>query len=173
MLYLAGLNVQRLHFHSGSVYRYTPWQPVTINGTAPYAKPLYYGNLFAAAALSGGGKQVVSLANETTFVAYGVYEEEGLRSVAVLNLEMWNSTQGGEEERPGVVVRLPEDVEGWGGAVVRRLTAAGVEVKSGVTFAGRSVDGSGKLVGEEELEEVVDGEVRVGAGEAVLVTLKK
>ncbi|KAF4534706.1 Glycoside hydrolase family 79 [Lasiodiplodia theobromae] len=180
VLYIAGLKgLGRLYFHSGSVYRYAPWQPTTINGTAPYAKPLYYGNLFAAQALggSGGGSgggggvdlQVVSILNETRQTAYGVYEGAELRSVAVVNLEMFNSTQE-EEERVYTVFKLPEDVD-WDGAEVRRLTAPGVEVKTGVTYAGRSVDDDGKLAGEEEVEAVKDGEVRVGAGEAVLVTL--
>lgn len=174
VLYVAGLKgLGRLYFHAGSVYRYAPWQPTTINGTAPYAKPLYYGNLLAAQALGGGGTggelQVVSLLNETRQTAYGVYEGAELKSVVAINLEMFNSTQD-EDERAYAVFRLPEDVD-WDGAEVRRLTAPGVEVKTGVTYAGRSVDDDGKLAGEEEVEAVEDGEVRVGAGEAVLVTL--
>lgn len=171
VLYVAGLKgLDRLYFHGGSVYRYAPWQPTTINGTAPYAKPLYYGNLLAAQALGSGDLQVVSILNETRQTAYGVYAaQQELRSVVAINLEMFNSTQD-EDERAYTVFRLPEDVD-WDGAEVRRLTAPGVEVKTGVTYAGRSVDDDGKLAGEEKVEAVEDGEVRVGAGEAVLVTL--
>ena len=161
----------------GSPYRYAPWQPITINGTEPFAKPLYYGNLFAATALAGGNKQVVSIANETTFAAYGIYDARPrtpkLESIAILNLEMFNSTQSASE-RSYKAVKLPTakaGVQSWKKAKVRRLTAPGVEVKTGMTFAGRTVDGSGKLVGKEKVENVKDGEVVIGAGEAVLVTL--
>lgn len=163
--------MSRLYFHAGSVYRYAPWQPITINDTAPYEKPLYYGNLFNAAALAGEDSQVVSIANESTFAAYAIYAagDGALRSVAVVNLAMFNSTQD-EDERVVTVVTLP-DVADWSDAEVRRLTAPGVEVKMGVTFAGRSVDEDGNLGGDEDVEAVEDGTVSVGAGEAVLVTL--
>ncbi|KAL9110759.1 MAG: hypothetical protein Q9227_004751 [Pyrenula ochraceoflavens] len=180
-LYASTLKISRLHFHMGTPYRYSAWQPITLNDTAPHVKPLYYGNLMVASAFAGGGgkKQVVSLLNESSWLtAYGVYDYDGdgggglLGAVVVVNLEGWNSTQDGE--RPGVRVKLPEvegDGVGWEGAKVRRLTAPGVEVKTGVEFAGRTVDGQGNLVGEEVLEEVEGGGwVRVAAGEAVLVT---
>ena len=152
----------------GTNYRYSPWQPTAVNGTAPFVKPLYFGNLFTAAALAGGDKSVVSLVNETTFTAYGVYENSKLESVAIVNLEMWNSTQVGE--RPHENIQLPGGARAWNGAKARRLTAPGVDVKTGVTFAGMSVDENGKIVGKEELEDVYEGMVKVGAGEAVLVT---
>ena len=157
----------------GSPYRYSPWQPITINGTAPFAKPLYYGNLFIATALAGGGKQVVSLINETNLVAYGIYGEgAGLSSIAVVNLHIWNSTQQ-EADRPSMDLALPQ-VEGisWSNAEVRRLMAPGAEVKSSVTFAGRLVDDNGKLEGKETVESVGDeGMITVPASEAVLITL--
>lgn len=162
----------------GTPYRYAPWQPITVNGTAPFAKPMYYGNLFVATALANGLKRVVSLVNETTFTAYGIYGgadgPQELESVAVVNMQMWNSTQGAAgEQRPYATVELPGlgDSGTWEGAEVRRLTAPGAEVKNGVTFAGRTVGGDGTLVGQEQVEAVVDGiSVEVGAGEAVLVT---
>lgn len=135
---------------------------------------MYYGNLFVATALAGGDKKVVSLVNETTLTAYGIYEsgtDEALEAVAIVNLQMWNSTQA-VTERPYTTVELPvSDGQTWSNAKVRRLTAPGVETKSGITFASRTVGSDGSLVGEEELEGVSNGKnIRVAAGEAVLVT---
>ncbi|KAH7001776.1 hypothetical protein B0J12DRAFT_733930 [Macrophomina phaseolina] len=58
----AATNVSRLHFHNGTPYRYSVWQPDTATGatnatnatnatTPAHARPLYYGNMFVANAL--------------------------------------------------------------------------------------------------------------------------
>lgn len=165
-----------MYFHNGTPYRYSAWQPVAVNGTAPYAKPLYYGNLFTSTAFAGGAKQIVTLANETTFTAYAIYDAANgsaaarLESVAVVNLEMFNATQDAGS-RPYVAVQLPLDGEVVAGAQVRRLTAPGVDVKDGITFAGQYVDSNGQIVGTLETESLSNDTVLVGAGEAVLVSL--
>lgn len=113
------------------------------------------------------------LINETSFTAYSVYDATNqtpkLDAVVLLNLGMWNSTQDARE-RPSKIVVLPEE-GGWERACVTRLTAPGVEVRTNITYAGQSVDGEGKLVGQKKVESVVDGTVSVAAGEAVLVRL--
>lgn len=170
ILYNAGTNVSRVFFHMGSQYRYSAWQPITINGTAPYVKPLYYGNLFAAKALAAGDKKVVNLLNTTSLEAYGIYEGDELASVAVVNLQEFNASMP-VGERVYTAFTLPEVDGGWDDAEVRRLTAPGVDSKTNITFAGQSVDSDGKIVGSLALEAVSEGAVLVGAGEAVLVTL--
>jgi hypothetical protein len=176
VLYVSTLHVSRLYFHQGTNYRYSAWQPITTNTSVAEVRPMYYGNLFVAAALAGGGKQVDVLVNETAFTAYGIYDSASgsgsgskLSGIAVVNLEMWNSTQAAEK-RPYTAVQLPSGE--LGNATVRRLTSPGVEIAGNVTWAGRSVNADGFLTGTEVLERIGDGNrVLVGAGEAVLITL--
>lgn len=172
VLYLASLRVARVYFHGGTRFYYSAWQPVAWNGTAAHVKPLYYGNWFTGKALAGGDKMVAVLANETTFTAYGVYDDAtsttaALASVVVANLAMWNSTQPAAE-RPYISVQLPTLLaEGK----VRRLTSPGVEIAANITFAGQWVDEGGNLRGTEVVESVQNGVVSVGAGEAVLISV--
>jgi hypothetical protein len=51
------------------------------------------------------------------------------------------------------------------------LTSPGVEIAGNITFAGQSVDDSGLVAGKQKVEKLRNGEVLVGAGEAVLVTI--
>jgi hypothetical protein len=169
-----------MYFHQGTPYRYSAWRPVTINGTAPFAKPLYYGNLFAATAFAGEEKKVVSLINETSLAAYAIYgrcsasanhEEQGtLESVAIVNLNMHKVSQSAES-REAIAFLLPDEAEVWSNARVSKLTAPGVGSKGNVTFAGQYVDADGRIVGEKVMEVVKNGTVIVGDGEAVLISL--
>ncbi|KAK2615776.1 hypothetical protein N8I77_002504 [Diaporthe amygdali] len=197
VLYVATLQVSRLYFHMGSPYRYSPWQPITINGTAPFAKPLYYGNLLTASALSGGNKQVQILLNETYLTAYAVFDagsngssagrpqdtsatQPTLTSLVLVNLNVYNSTFTTPRPYTNFDFTLPVDASNSSAASsdvqVLRLTAPGVEIASNVTFAGQYVDNaSGVIVGEKIVEKVEDlgdgrGRVRVGDGEALLIT---
>jgi hypothetical protein len=165
ILYLSSLKVSRVHFHMGTRYRYSPWQPIYYNDTDAHVKPLYYGNLFNAAVFGGGGKQVEVLVNETAFGAYGVYGDGKLEAVVGVNLGMWNSTFDAGE-RPYTALVLPE---GWERARVARLTSPGVEIAGNITFAGQSVDENARIVGRKVYEDVVEGKVMVGAGEVVFI----
>lgn len=198
VLYVASLQVSRLYFHMGTAYRYSPWQPIVVNGTAPFAKPLYYGNLLTATAFSGGNKQVQVLLNETSLTAYAVFDaasngsaavagqgtlaarQPKLASLVLLNLNIYNSTSTTPRPYTSFDFTLPAGAGNSSGGSsdiqVHRLTAPGVEIASNVTFAGQHVDNkSGEIVGEKVVEEIEDlgdgkGRVRVGDGEAVLVT---
>lgn len=196
MLYVASLHVSRLYFHMGTAYRYSPWQPITVNGTAPFAKPLYYGNLLTASVLSGGNKQVQVLLNETSLTAYAVFDagsngsaagsaqdasarQPQLTSLVVLNLNIYNSTFTTPRPYTNFDFTLPASAGNSSNessdVKVHRLTAPGVETASNVTFAGQYVDNnSGEITGEkivEDVEDLGDGKIRVkvGDGEAVLV----
>lgn len=177
IMYLASLKVDRVHFHMGTPYRYSPWQPINYLNKTAQVKPLYYGNLMTARAFAGGNKQVEVLVNETLFGAYAVYDAgkgEGKcgggatpESVVVTNVAMWNSTQP-EGQRPYTKVQLPVE---FSHGKVRRLTSPGVDIAENITFAGQWVDDQGYIHGDEVLEDVQDGSVDVGAGEAVLISI--
>lgn len=172
-MYISSLKIGRVHYHGGTPYRYSAWQATTYNDTAPHVKPLYYGNLLAATAFAGGNKRVEVLANETHIGAYAVYNagtdgsNEGayLESVVAANLEIFNSTF--TTGRPYTTLKVPQELSG---ARVLRLTNPGVNIADNITFAGQYVDSDGKIVGERCEEKVLNGEVQVGAGEAVLIS---
>lgn len=167
VLYLSSLKVSRVHFHMGTRYRYSPWQPIFYNDTDAHVKPLYYGNLFNAQVFAGGNKQTEVLVNQTNFSAYAVYSSGTLESIVSVNLNMWNSTMD-PAKRPYTALSLPE---GWADAKVLRLTNPGVDIADNITFAGQYVDKDAMIVGEKAYGKVVAGTVLVGAGEAVLVQL--
>jgi hypothetical protein len=174
VLYIATLEVSRIYFHQGTPYRYSAWQPIDINSTSlarPY--PLYYGNLFTSTALAGGNKQVDILINSTYLTAYAIYEagqRAKLSSIAVVNLNMWNSTEP-VAERPYTAVELPSWLD-CSKARVKRLTAPGVEIATNITWAGQYVQNDGQIVGKEVIESVENGRVLVGASEAVLISFR-
>ncbi|KAJ5960282.1 family 79 glycoside hydrolase [Penicillium vulpinum] len=175
ILYLATLNIERVHFHMGTQYRYSPWQPIDYLNTTAQVKPLYYGNMMTSKIFAGGNKQVDLLLNETTLAAYTIYDAgEGRKrncarpeSVVVANMAMWNSTQLAHH-RPYTKVQLPKEFKH---GKVRRLTSPGVETSKHITFAGQWVDNKGYIRGREETEKLHGGSVLVGAGEAVLVSM--
>lgn len=170
ILYMASLKVTRVYFHQGTPYRYSAWQPVATNTSEAHVKPLYYGNLFTSRAFAGGYKQVMVLANETSFTAYGIYDATrngALESVVLLNLEVFNSTQSAAD-RGVTQVHLSGN---YPNAKVQRLTSPGVEIADNITFAGQSVsDENGTILGTRVTESVRNNTVTVAAGEAVLVT---
>lgn len=168
VMYLSSLKVSRVHFHMGTRYRYSPWQPILYNDTEAHVNPLYYGNLFNAAVFAGGRKQTEVLVNGTNFAAYGVYSSGALESIVAVSLNMWNSTFN-PAERPYTALKLPRD---WADAKVLRLTSPGVDIADNITIAGQHVDTKAQIVGKKSYGRVVAGEVLVGAGEAVLIQRK-
>ncbi|PMD16271.1 glycoside hydrolase family 79 protein [Hyaloscypha hepaticicola] len=166
-MYLSSLKVSRVHFHMGTRYRYSPWQPIYYNETEAHVKPIYYGNLFNAAVFAGGNKQTEVLVNETNFGAYAVYSSGVLESITAISLNMWNSTFD-PVKRSYTALMLPKQ---WENATVSRLTSPGVNSADNITFSGQNVDSNAKIVGKKTLENVVAGKVLVGAGEAVLIKL--
>ncbi|KAI9659153.1 MAG: hypothetical protein M1821_002113 [Bathelium mastoideum] len=179
-LYASTLKVSRMHYHMGTPYRYSAWQPVSYNDTAASAKPIYYGSLFLSTAFAGGDKQVTSILNDTTLAAYAIYHslseeatnhnQSTLEAVAIINMVMYNATQPADQ-RPYTLFNLSSVGVQRSEAKVRRLTAPGVDSQDNIEFAGQSVNSKGQLVGSLTLEVISDGAVFVGAGEAVLVSL--
>ncbi|KAI1820808.1 glycoside hydrolase family 79 protein [Xylaria intraflava] len=174
VMYLSSLEVSRVHFHMGTRYRYSPWQPIYYNDTDPHVNPIYYGNLLSAAVFAGGDKQTEVLVNETNFGAYAVYRSGTLDSIVAVNLNMWNSTMD-PVKRPYTALTLSNETEPagsrWEDAKVTRLTSPGVDIAANITLSGQTVDDKGRIVGKKTYDRVVAGQVLVGAGEAVLIQL--
>ena len=167
VMYLSSLKVSRVHFHMGTRYRYSPWQPIFYNDTDAHVKPLYYGNLFNAEVFAGGNKQTEVLVNETNFGAYSIYKSGVLESIVAVNLNMWNSTFD-PSQRPYTALTLPR---GWDHAKISRLTNPGIDIADNITLAGQYVNENARIVGYKTYDKIFAGTALVGAGEAVLIRL--
>ncbi|KAI0140536.1 hypothetical protein GGR57DRAFT_487880 [Xylariaceae sp. FL1272] len=168
-LYLSSLKVSRVHFHMGTRYRYSPWQPIYYNETEAHVKPLYHGNLFNAAVFAGGNKQTEVLVNETNFGAYGVYATGKLESIVAVNMNIYNSTFEADT-RAYTSLTLPNAWD-WSRARVTRLTNPGIDIAENITIAGQYVADDGQIAGQKVHEDVKGRQVLVGAGEAILIQL--
>ena len=175
-LYVAAeTSVARMDFHMGTPYRYSLWQPFDdqpdkTGNLSALIRPSYYGALMLAQALKGG-KKVVSLVQQESFVAYGLYggTDSKLSGIVAVNMNEYNQTASAVA-RPSVTLSLPESVTKGANVQVRRLTAPGADVKTGETLAGRTVDKSGVITGTEVVEALVSGGVVLKSSEAVLLS---
>ena len=175
-LYAASLNVSNMYWHMGTGYRYSAWQATRNGTTAPGPRPLYYGNWVVATALGDSDAQVVPIVNTSSLAGYAIYSSKRhrseLRSVVLVNMEVFNSTSSPATQRSSVDFALPEKLVGRNSrASVKRLTAAGAEARDGIAFAGRTVAPDGEISGYESKELIRDGMVNVKASEVVLVSL--
>lgn len=149
-LWSAANNIERIHMHQGTNYRYQAWQPVDTNITSKGTKAPYYGNIAVAAFLgdlsdADALPAIVNLPlSREREAAYASYVKGKLARVIVVNMNEFNATAGNEfvdaYERPveRYSLKLPRGVEGCFG--LRRLLANGSDAVTGVTFDGFSYD---------------------------------
>jgi hypothetical protein len=176
-LYAASLNVSHIFWHMGTGYRYAAWQATQNGTTTPGPRPLYYGNLMVAAALGDGNSQVVPIVNTTSLAGYAIYSSKSrtasLRSIVLVNMEVFNSTSTPAASRPSTEFTLPSDLCGKHSKVsVQRLTAPGAEVREGISFAGQTVTLDGKISGHRTKQMLTGNTVKVYASEAVLLQIE-
>lgn len=174
-LYSASLNVSNIYWHMGTGYRYSAWQATQNGTTTPGPRPLYYGNWLVATALGNSEAQVVPIVNTTSLAAYAVYSSRRrrseLKSIVLVNMDVFNSTSTPAAQRSSVDFTLPQKIGGKNyKASVKRLTAAGAEVQEGIAFAGRTVAPDGAIAGRETKESIIDGMVNVKSSEVVLIS---
>jgi hypothetical protein len=174
-LYGASVGVSQMFWHMGTGYRYNAWQATQNGTTAPGPRPLYYGNLLLAQALSAGNKQVVQILSTPTTAGYAIYgaskprQRPGLKAIALVNFNVYNATATPGRARSQIDFQLPAECSGKK-ATLQRLTAASVDARDGVTFGGQSVSLTGDITGRKEVEKVKGGVVSVKASEAVLIS---
>ncbi|KAJ4348112.1 uncharacterized protein N0V89_009484 [Didymosphaeria variabile] len=176
-LYAASLNVSNVYWHMGTGYRYAAWQATQNGTTTPGPRPLYYGNLFVATALGEGNTQVVPIVNSTSLAGYAVYSntprDSSLRSIVLVNMNVFNSTSTPAASRPSAGFALPSHLRNKHSKVsVQRLTASGAEVREGISFAGQTVALDGNITGNRKKEMLIGNTVKVHASEAVLLQIE-
>jgi hypothetical protein len=127
--------IKRMHFHQSVGAPYAAWTPTGVNAST---HPPYYGKLAAASFLgASAGVSVMELAlpGASPFEsAYAAYDTRGgsLRRLAVVNMREFNSTETSPRPARDYCFHVAPS-SCW---TVRRLTAAGSDVTTGVTFNG-------------------------------------
>jgi hypothetical protein len=175
-LYAASLNVSKIYWHMGTGYRYAPWQATRNGTTMPGPRPLYYGNWFVATALGDKEAQVIPIVNTSSLAGYAVYSgsyrRPTLRSIVLVNMDVFNSTSTPASQRQSVGFKLPSALVGSNlRTSVRRINAPGAEAQDNISFAGQKIDLEGRITGKEVREKVTNGVVDVKASEAVLISI--
>ncbi|KAF2169012.1 glycoside hydrolase family 79 protein [Zasmidium cellare ATCC 36951] len=146
-LWCATNNIQRVHMHMGTNYRYQSWQPIDTDKATKGTKAPYYGNVAVAAFLGDITKSVPSIVNlplpNEEEAAYAAYVNNKLARIIVINMMSYNATDYNAEyintyPRPteNYSFQLPSYLEGNFG--IQRLIANGSDAISGVTFDGFS-----------------------------------
>ncbi|OQO13070.1 hypothetical protein B0A48_02534 [Cryoendolithus antarcticus] len=147
-LWCVASNIQRVHMHQGTNYRYQSWQPVETNITAKGTKAPYYGNVAVAAFLGDltNSAKLPSVVNiplpSEREAAYVSYVSGKLAKLIVIQMEEYNTTAGNNftNDYPRPVVQydfqLPRGVQGK--YAVERLSANGSDAITGVTYDGYS-----------------------------------
>jgi hypothetical protein len=113
--------------------------------TLKTATPLYYGLLFFQAATGKGARLLpVEVDTRANLKAWATVDEAGQTRLAIINKD--------EAAQGNVHLQMP----GYRQATILRLVAPSFTSLSGVTFGGRTLDGSadGRLVGAETIETV-------------------
>ncbi|CEL01850.1 hypothetical protein ASPCAL01426 [Aspergillus calidoustus] len=169
LLYLATLKVSRVYFHQGTGFLYSSWMPIAseTDGTPRFLHPQYYGNLLTAHALASTTQQVVMLASETSFTAYGIYTAD--ESSAIQHRTAHPPPTRRHRQSPRIQRHAGRRFE-----TVRRLTGPGADAKGGASFAGLTVDSNGALAGCEIVERLGRGvKMFVGDMEAVPISIEE
>ena len=145
-LWCATNNIQRVHMHQGTNYRYQAWQPIETNKTSKGTKAPYYGNIAVATFLGDIITNTPSISNlplpNEEESAYAAYVDGKLDRVIVVNMMEYNHTAGNKyfNHYPRPIERydfqLPKGCHG--NADVQYLMANGSDAITGVTFDGYS-----------------------------------
>ncbi|EXJ59619.1 hypothetical protein A1O7_03765 [Cladophialophora yegresii CBS 114405] len=165
----AAAGVDRLFFHSGvGGFYYAMWEPLPVNSTTPaHINPTYYSMLFVADLVADLSQPTISrIVKLDTFdmAQYAIYEENRLQKLVILNTHYYNDTS---ETRPSKFVNVSSVL--GPNIKFRRLTGSETTARSGVTWAGQSVDASGNIVGRLITEHASNGLIQLLASEAVIV----
>lgn len=147
-LYCAANNIQRVHMHMGTNYRYQAWQPIETEKDSVGTKAPYYGNVAVAAFIGDVEKAPPSVVNipmaSELEAGYASYVDGKLAKVIIINMMAYNATDYNEGfindfPRPAVnyALNLGSAVAGKT-ACLQRLNANGSDAITGVTFDGYS-----------------------------------
>lgn len=149
LLYAASQNMTGVQFHMTADSYTSAWQPVEMDGVAPYPRPLYYGHAAfnqiigptCTAQVSQYSLASIPSGYENYVRAYSVYQAGSLASIAVVNAMMANVTES-DKANLTISLTLPTSLAGKS-VYLAYLTNDGVDAKYNSTWNGISYEASG------------------------------
>lgn len=149
LLYAASLNMSGLNFHMTENSYTAAWQPVELDGVAPYPRPLYYGHAAfdqiigptCTAQVYQYALDSVPSGYDAYLRAYTIYQSGSLSSIAIVNGKMANAT---ETDKANLTVSLTMPTSLAGETVhLAYLTNDGIDSKYNTTWNGMTYEASG------------------------------
>ena len=134
--------------------------------TDAQAENRYYSMLFIAdlvADLNAPRVAPITSLDSSSAVHFAIYDNDQIQKLVLLNMDYFNETTPRSSKEFNVASSLGSKLN------VRRLTGQSSDARTGVTWAGQSVDGSGGITGDLNIESVSTGIVTLLASEAVIV----
>lgn len=171
VLMAASIGIEKVYFHLGAQSEYSSFTPVPYvyknESLAAGIRPGFYAHYFLAHVVAGNDSLSVAAlpsANSSDFSGYGVYSGAGLQKLVLLDMGVWNGTQGlrnpstlsvtdgtvfSNGTRPVSRMRVQTPWPKGASVNVLRLNGPGTNAKSEVNVSGVAFDPStGKKIGE-------------------------
>ncbi|TDL19684.1 hypothetical protein BD410DRAFT_900025 [Rickenella mellea] len=139
-LILATRGAARVNFHSGTNYRYAPWQPILINTTEAHVRPNYAAMLAFQEFIGASGKASIAeipvAGGDSLLAAYAVYESNVPARVVLIDTNIYNTSPSAAPASAftNFTLTLPTGVTQ---AMGKRLTAPGADAFVG-SWAGHT-----------------------------------
>ncbi|OGM39579.1 hypothetical protein ABOM_011758 [Aspergillus bombycis] len=164
----ATAGIDRFFFHNGKGdFYYSTWEPLpTDTSPVPHINPTYYSMLFIAdlvADLKVPRVAPITSLDSSSAVHFAIYDNDQIQKLVILNMAYFNGTTTRSRREFNVASSLGSNLR------VRRLTGQSSDARTGVTWAGQSVDASGSIIGDLSIEKVSTGLVTLLSSEAVIV----
>ncbi|PIG85404.1 hypothetical protein AARAC_002843 [Aspergillus arachidicola] len=164
----ATAGIDRFFFHNGKGdFYYSTWEPLpTEISPVPHINPTCYSMLFVAdlvADLNAPKVAPITSLDSRSAVHFAIYNNDQIQKLVLLNTEYFNERTTRSVREFNVASSLGSNLS------VRRLTGQSSDARTGVTWAGQSVDASGGIIGDLSIESVSTGIVTLLASEAVIV----
>lgn len=149
LLYAASVNLTSVQFHMTDSSYTAAWQPIEVDGVAPYPRPLYYGHAAfnqiigptCNAQVSQYSLSGIPSGYDGVVRAYSIYQGGSLSSFAIINAKMANVS---ETNKANLTVSLSLPTSLAGKTVhLAYLTSDGVDAKHNTTWNGISFEQSG------------------------------
>ncbi|PVI05759.1 glycoside hydrolase family 79 protein [Periconia macrospinosa] len=176
-MYAASLNVFNIFWHMGTGYRYAAWQATQNRTTAPGPRPLYYEKFFSGHCLwkyrcsgcaycednAAGGLRHLRKKQWKHLVSKRYFSQP----------DSFNSTETPSTVRSSEEFTLASQLrDGSVKVTARPLTAAGAEVRDGISFAGQTIALNGTVTGSLKKHIVKTVTVQVYRSEVVLQSVE-
>lgn len=176
LLYAASLNMTGVQFHMTASSYTSAWQPIELNGVAPYPRPLYYGHAAfnqiigptCTAQVSQYSLSSVPSGYDSYLRAYSIYQAGSLASIAVINAKMANSSES-DKANLTVSISLPSSLAGET-LHLAYLTNDGVDAKYNTTWNGISYEETGDGTPTQVSDD--DETITVGDDGTVSITVR-